>query len=220
MSRGKGAPDDGATRARILETADALFLERGYSGTSVQQIAKRVGISAAALYWHFESKEAIFATVLLDAHVAFLERIDAAATASDPRGRLYQTVYAHVLSQLEGGGPGSATTTTFTIAQLVRSLPLESAQTIRLHQLQYLQFVEAILTDGVAAGRFHVEHVTPTAFSLINLAEYVITWFQPDGPLSVHEAADLHGVLALRMAGAEVLAESKRKELSTQPSPA
>jgi AcrR family transcriptional regulator len=215
MSRG----EDRHTRERILETADALFMERGYPGTSVQQIAKRVGITPAALYWYFESKEAIFATVLEDAHVAFLDRMESAATASEPTARLYQTVYAHVLSQLEGGGPRSSTTTTFTIAQLVRSLPARSAERIRGLQIRYLQFVESILDAGAASGAFTVDHVTTTAFAVINLAEYVITWFQPDGPLSVPEAADLHGVLALRMAGATVLAEKERRQLAIPLSP-
>ena len=197
-------PTDRDTRDRILETADALFLERGYSGTSVQQIAKRVNITPAALYWHFNSKEDIFATVLRDAHVAFLQRIERATTAEPPPARLYQTVRAHVLSQLQGGGPGPANTTTFTIAQLVKSLPAKAAQEIREYQLRYLNFIEGTLRNGVASGDFEVDHVTPTAFSVINLAEYVITWFAPDGPLSVEAAADLHGVLALRMVGASI----------------
>jgi AcrR family transcriptional regulator len=205
---------DGDTRQRILATADALFLERGYAGTSVQQIAKRVGITPAALYWHFENKEAIFATVLLDAHVAFIERIESTATASDPSARLYQTVHTHVLSQIEGGGPGAANTTTFTIAQLMRSMPESTTEAIRGHQLHYLHFVETILEEGVTAGVFSVDHAPTTAFALINLAEYVITWFHPDGALSARETADLHGVLALRMVGAPVLPESRRAELT------
>ncbi len=210
---------DGDTRQRILATADALFLERGYAGTSVQQIAKRVGITPAALYWHFESKEAIYTTVLLDAHVAFIERIESTATADDPSARLYQTVHTHVLSQIEGGGPGAANTTTFTIAQLMRSLPAGSTEAIRDYQLRYLRFVETILEEGVAAGTFTVDHVPTTAFALINLAEYVITWFQPDGALNARETADLHGVLALRMVGAPVLSASQRQELAP-PRPA
>jgi AcrR family transcriptional regulator len=208
---------DPDTRDRILATADALFLERGYAGTSVQQIAKRVGITAAALYWHFENKEAIFATVLLDAHVAFIERMESTATAPEPGARLYQTVHTHVLSQLEGGGPGAANTTTFTIAQLMRSLPASSTEAVREHQLRYLRFVEAMLDEGVAAGDFTIDHAPTTAFALINLAEYVITWFQPDGALSARETADLHGVLALRMVGAPVLPVSERAQLAPPP---
>jgi AcrR family transcriptional regulator len=48
---------DGATPGRILEAASALFAERGYRATSMRAIAEEVGITKAALYYHFASKE-------------------------------------------------------------------------------------------------------------------------------------------------------------------
>jgi AcrR family transcriptional regulator len=45
------------TRQRILAVAAALFAERGYRATSMQEIADRVGITKAALYYHFAAKE-------------------------------------------------------------------------------------------------------------------------------------------------------------------
>ncbi|HEX2313526.1 MAG TPA: TetR family transcriptional regulator [Thermomonospora sp.] len=48
-----------ATAGRILAAAGALFAERGYRATSMQAIAERVGITKAALYYHFPAKEEI-----------------------------------------------------------------------------------------------------------------------------------------------------------------
>ena len=48
------------TRAAILKAAEKEFLEKGFRGASMRNIAGKVGISAAALYWHFENKEALF----------------------------------------------------------------------------------------------------------------------------------------------------------------
>lgn len=45
-----------AVRARILEVALSLFADRGFDGTSVRQIAARVGVSHGLLYAHFQSK--------------------------------------------------------------------------------------------------------------------------------------------------------------------
>lgn len=47
-------------RDRILEVAKAEFLEKGYDKASMRSIAGKLGITAAALYWHFENKEALF----------------------------------------------------------------------------------------------------------------------------------------------------------------
>ncbi|MQY04169.1 TetR/AcrR family transcriptional regulator [Actinomadura macrotermitis] len=47
------------TRQRILDTALELFLERGYDQTSLREIAERLDVTKAALYYHFKSKEDI-----------------------------------------------------------------------------------------------------------------------------------------------------------------
>ncbi len=47
------------TRHRILAVTGKLFSERGYFGVSMQDIAAELGISKAALYYHFTSKDAL-----------------------------------------------------------------------------------------------------------------------------------------------------------------
>jgi len=57
-----GAPDDARrtdTHERILEVAARLFSERGFAGTSIRDIADALGVTKAALYYHFPSKDAI-----------------------------------------------------------------------------------------------------------------------------------------------------------------
>ncbi len=47
------------TRQRILDVAARLFATRGYAGTSIRDIADELGVTKAALYYHFESKEVL-----------------------------------------------------------------------------------------------------------------------------------------------------------------
>ena len=47
------------TRALIVSEATTLFATRGYERTSLNAIAKSIGISAPALYYHFDSKDEI-----------------------------------------------------------------------------------------------------------------------------------------------------------------
>lgn len=51
-------------RASILHAAKQLFAERGYNGVSIDEIAREVNVSPAILYRHFESKQALYDTVL------------------------------------------------------------------------------------------------------------------------------------------------------------
>jgi AcrR family transcriptional regulator len=62
------------TRQRILAAALDLFGEQGYAGTSVRDISERLGVTKAALYYHFPSKEAIL-DALLDPFLSELGRL-------------------------------------------------------------------------------------------------------------------------------------------------
>ncbi|MGW3350813.1 TetR family transcriptional regulator [Nonomuraea rubra] len=76
------------TSERILEAARVLFAARGYRATSMQAIADEVGITKAALYYHFDSKEEILRRItvpLLDELEAVLARAESCATAEEVR---------------------------------------------------------------------------------------------------------------------------------------
>ncbi len=52
------------TYQTILQAAHDLFVEQGYHGTSMRQIARRAGVALGGIYNHFAGKEAVFAAVL------------------------------------------------------------------------------------------------------------------------------------------------------------
>ena len=67
-SPGEDEPVAASTRDRILDVALDLFIDQGYDGTSLRQIADRLGITKAALYYHFEAKEDILMALHLRLH--------------------------------------------------------------------------------------------------------------------------------------------------------
>ena len=62
------------TRSRIQDVALELFTEHGYEATSLREIAERLGVTKAALYYHFKTKDDIVASFMQD-RVAALEEI-------------------------------------------------------------------------------------------------------------------------------------------------
>jgi AcrR family transcriptional regulator len=75
----RGRRPGGITRERILEIALELFSEQGYDKTSLREIAERLGVTKAALYYHFERKEDILLELHLKLHALgrdLLDRLD------------------------------------------------------------------------------------------------------------------------------------------------
>jgi AcrR family transcriptional regulator len=68
-----------ATRAALLETATAMFAERGFVRTSLDDIAVATQVTRGAVYHHFESKQAVFEAVLDALEQRMTERVGAAA---------------------------------------------------------------------------------------------------------------------------------------------
>ena len=78
----------GLARGRVLDAALALFAERGVRGTSLQMIADRVGVSKAAVYYQFRSKEDIALEVIrpsIDDIARFIRIADALPDAHHRR---------------------------------------------------------------------------------------------------------------------------------------
>lgn len=77
----------GDTRQRILEVALELFHEQGYSGTSIRDIAQRMAITKAAVYYHFPSKESLLAELLSPAMTRVSRVLAEAGEATTPKQR-------------------------------------------------------------------------------------------------------------------------------------
>ncbi len=76
-------------RNRVLDAARPLFVEFGYKGVSMQQIADAAGIHKATLYHHFKDKDALFAAVVtLELHSIRAEMVRVMATERTPADQL------------------------------------------------------------------------------------------------------------------------------------
>ena len=76
--------DPPRTRERILDVALRLFADKGYDATSMREIAEHLGITKAALYYHFDSKADIVRAMLADTEKRVAEL--AAWAAEQPCG--------------------------------------------------------------------------------------------------------------------------------------
>lgn len=74
-------------RERILDCACGLYLSQGLDGFSMRKLAKEVGVTAPAIYRHYDGREAVLADVLREAHRIFSRYLYAALGAPSPLER-------------------------------------------------------------------------------------------------------------------------------------
>jgi AcrR family transcriptional regulator len=101
--------DDPGTRERILAIALELFAGQGYAGTSVADIAARLGTTKAALYYHFGSKAEILDALLAKPLAAYARLVDAGPrTPEDLLGAVIDTTAeSSALHGLIGSDPSA-----------------------------------------------------------------------------------------------------------------
>lgn len=82
-------------RVKLLASAAKLFAERGFLGTSIEDLGAAAGVSGPALYKHFSGKQAILAAILLDASRGLLDGGQQVVARFDGREALEELVSFH-----------------------------------------------------------------------------------------------------------------------------
>lgn len=205
-SGGKGkAPSvnsDSISRERVMKVALQKFLQHGYAGTSMKALAQELGVSAPAIYWYFPSKDDLYVSVLDAAMRDFLAHVRDSITEDDPVLRLGQIVRAHVTWQLQQLGAARAFDLTMTYRGEAHDLPGERLEPVFKMQRDYVQEVGEVLQAGKDRGVMRVDDVKTASFAIITLCDYVFTWFDPRGEMSVAAVANRYESLVRNMVGA------------------
>lgn len=92
----------GSTRERIKEVALELFTEQGYEQTSLREIAERLGVTKAALYYHFKSKEEIVGAFVQE-RVALMDDLLTWAKSAPPGPATRREFIARYLAEIDVG---------------------------------------------------------------------------------------------------------------------
>jgi AcrR family transcriptional regulator len=97
------SPDGGRPRVRmtgkerreqLLDVGRTVFAERGFEGTSVEEIAAKAGVSKPVVYEHFGGKEGLYAVVVDREMRRLLEMVTGALTGGHPRELLEEAAFA------------------------------------------------------------------------------------------------------------------------------
>lgn len=178
MARPRAADHD-AQRAAILARAAELFAERGYAGTSMNDVAEAAGVGKATLYHYVRDKRALVAQIA-HAHVDALLALVAEVRALrlKPEAHL-RTLLLRFMAVYAGAQAAHRVLT-----EDVKFLAPPEADAVRARERE----VVAAFATGVAELRPELRaQATPLAMLLLGMINWTFTWLKPGGALT-HEA--------------------------------
>lgn len=171
------------TKDRILLEAARLFATKGYESTSIQDLARALRLSKAALYHHFRGKEEVLLEISRQALEGLLQATEEAAIHPDPREALRAFMEAHARYLEEHHA--------FFVAMLQgqESLAPESRQKTLPLRDRYEERLRSILRRGMEQGLFRPLDPALAGRAILGMLNWMIRWFHPGGPLSAQEVA-------------------------------
>jgi len=89
-----------STKAKVQRAAVELFGTDGYAATSLDDVARRVGIRKQTLLYHFPSKDDLFTAAALEAARDVFEALDGALSAHDPGGMDRLPIFIGAVTEL------------------------------------------------------------------------------------------------------------------------
>ena len=187
------------TNRRIIRAAAEVYREYGYERASMIEIAKRLGMTAPALYRHFDSKEQILVAFLEHAITDLTEFVSSFLHSAEPRRRLWEFLHAYVLWQLQQQEfSAAAYGRMYALVHLRNSVPAKQRQRIRSLERTLYEICRDIVAK-VDGGSIPSGEVAPLAFSLFGMIEHLVTWFLPNGSLTATKIATLYADLGVAM---------------------
>lgn len=183
---------------RLLIAAVEAFAERGYHATTTRDIAGRAGMSPAALYIHYKTKEELLHRISRIGHDKALRVL---RTAADGPGSAAERLADAVRSFVRWHADHH--TTARVVQYELDALGEEHRTEIVALRRQSDAAVRDMINDGVRAGEFDVPDVPGTTLAVLSLCIDVARWFNVAGHRTPDEVGALYADLVLRMVGAQ-----------------
>jgi AcrR family transcriptional regulator len=154
-------PDD--TRARIIDSAYALFRRLGFAKTTVADIAAELGMSPANIYRFFASKNAIVEAICKHCLSEVEDKAWAVARTRAPAATRLERLVLEILAYHKENFVSEQR-----VNELVVAAIEQSWDSIRAHKQVLLNVTELILRDGIAAGEFEPVEPRETAHLIMH----------------------------------------------------
>lgn len=181
MESGPGRKRENSEQ-RILDAAISLFATRGYAATGIRQIADKVGLTTASLYYYAQTKDELLLRVM---RVGLGELLasgqEAVAASPDPRNQIRGLLKVHLT--FAAGNPERARV----IDNEFQWLNDEERESVIALRDSYEQLWADAIASGGRQGLFEIKNASLARLALLEMCNGAAHWFRANGPMSLEQ---------------------------------
>lgn len=180
------------TREEILEVAAQIFRQKGFHAASMQEIANAVNLRKASLYHHVSSKQEILLELMDLAMDYLIERTQAIfLQPTPPQTRLEEAIHRYLKALTDYPDLANVLLLEF------RSLEPDFQARHQPRRDQFERLWRGLIQEGIDSGYFHQTDASIAAKILLGSIHWAVTWYRPDGAMSIEQIAEGYSTLLL-----------------------
>ncbi|GAA0392568.1 TetR family transcriptional regulator [Acrocarpospora corrugata] len=174
---------DEPVRQRLLSVATRLFAERGFEGTSVQEIVAAAGVTKGAMYHYFDSKDDLLREIYGRVLRMQMERLNRFAEGDSPiEERLHAAALDVVVTTVENLDDSKI------FFRSNHQLAPDTRKVVRAERRRYHERFRELVTEGQRSGIFRADIPAEMAVDFFfGSVHHLGTWYHPEGELSGQE---------------------------------
>ena len=166
----------------ILEEAATLFKEKGFGGTSMRDLAEKVGMEAASMYNHIKSKDEILELIcfkIANQYISQLQEIE--NTNQSFQDKLRAIIGLHVQLIIEDSASVSVANNDW------KYLSEEKKNQYKQIRKSYEKSFANIIEQGMESGEFKKMNVSVALFTMLSSIRWIELWYKPSRKITPQE---------------------------------
>jgi AcrR family transcriptional regulator len=169
---------------KMLKVAAECFNEKGFSGTSLKDVARKLNITDAALYYYVKNKEELVNLCYVHAVNLAESAFDRATAEGETPLDILQLYIRYQINEICGpDGP-------ITILSEIPALTPEHRDLIRKRTAKHAKRMTALIEAGVADGSMISSNPVAAGDALMGAINWIPKWYRPNSLLSGEEIAE------------------------------
>jgi AcrR family transcriptional regulator len=169
------------TKAQILKIASYIFYRDGYEKGSLNAVARKVGISKAAIYYHFKNKEEILYNIIIDDIDRLIFDLgEISKRKDDPIKELKEMVDVQVSYM-------SQKINAKIVFEDGNFLSKKYQEILRKRQKEIVKIYENKLKEIASVRKLKDINVTVAKFSVLGIINWLYQWYNPKGKMSMEK---------------------------------